>query len=126
MASDKDALQQQLTDRRLRFGFFDHWRANRLTFFHQLELTMFGESRSGRNQVAHDHVFLEAAQPVDFARVAASVRTRVVSWNEAAEIKLSVSNEAFVIPSSTGTASAGLPPFSTTFLFSPSKSSLST
>ena len=34
--------------------------------------------------------------------VAASVRTRVVSWNDAAEMKLSVSSEALVMPSSTG------------------------
>ena len=46
--------------------------------------------------------------------VAASVRTRVVSWNDAAEMKLSVSSEALVIPSNTGVASAGLPPCSTT------------
>ena len=42
--------------------------------------------------------------------VAASVRTRVVSWKDAAEMKLSVSSEALVMPSSTGVASAGLPP----------------
>ncbi len=42
--------------------------------------------------------------------VAASVSTRVVSWKDAAEMKLSVSSEAFVMPSSTGVASAGLPP----------------
>src|SRR4030095_15670626 len=41
MASDTDALQFALTDRGLRFGFFHHWRANRLAFFHQLELAMF-------------------------------------------------------------------------------------
>lgn len=35
-------------------------------------------------------------------KVDASVRIRVVSWNEAAEIKLSVSREALVIPSKTG------------------------
>jgi hypothetical protein len=33
----------------LRFGFFHHWRANRLAFFHQLELAMFREPSSGRN-----------------------------------------------------------------------------
>src|SRR6187549_3691687 len=59
--------QPALTNRRLRFGFFHHWRANRLAFFHQLELAMFREPGSGRNQVTHDHVFLEAAQPIDFA-----------------------------------------------------------
>src|SRR5206468_4284942 len=39
--------------------------------------------------------------------MAASVSTRVVSWNDAAEMKLSVDNEAFVMPSSTGFAVAG-------------------
>ena len=38
----------------------------------------------------------------------------MVSWKDAAEMKLSVSSEALVMPSSTGVASAGLPPFSTT------------
>jgi len=64
------------------------------------------------------HVFLEPAETIDLASVAASVKTRVVSWKYAAEMKLSVSSEALVIPSSTGTASAGLPPCSTTRLFS--------
>ena len=43
--------------------------------------------------------------------MAASVRTRVVSWNDAAEMKLSVVNAALVIPSKTGFPSAGLPSF---------------
>jgi hypothetical protein len=34
--------------------------------------------------------------------VAASVNTRVVSWNEAALRKLSVSRDAFVMPNKTG------------------------
>ena len=46
-----------------------------------------------------------------FPMVAALVKTLVVSWNDAAEIKLSVSNDAFVIPSKIGSPSAGLPPF---------------
>jgi hypothetical protein len=37
-----------------------------------------------------------------FPSIAASVKTRVVSWKLAAEIKLSLFNEAFVIPSSKG------------------------
>ena len=45
-------------------------------------------------------------------KVAALVKTRVVSWNDAAEIKLSVSSEALVMPSKIGSASAGFPPFS--------------
>ena len=39
--------------------------------------------------------------------IAASVSTRVVSWNEAADKKLSVSREAFVIPNNTGLDVAG-------------------
>ena len=39
--------------------------------------------------------------------VAASVSTRVVSWNEAAEMKLSVSSEALVMPSNTGSRFGG-------------------
>jgi len=39
--------------------------------------------------------------------MAASVSTLVVSWNDAAEMKLSVDSEAFVIPRSTGLAVAG-------------------
>ena len=40
----------------------------------------------------------------------ASVRTRVVSWNEAAEMKDAVCSEALVMPSSTGFEVAGSPP----------------
>ena len=40
----------------------------------------------------------------------ASVRTRVVSWKDAAEIKLRVCSEALVIPSNTGLPTAGFPP----------------
>src|SRR6478735_8851260 len=67
MASGTDAVQYKLTDRRLRFAVFHHWRANRFAFFHELELTMLRAAGSGRNQVTHDHVFLEPAQPIDFA-----------------------------------------------------------
>src|SRR5438093_5190617 len=40
----------------------------------------------------------------------ASVRTRVVSWNDAAEMNESVESEAFVMPSSSGRPCAGRPP----------------
>ena len=40
----------------------------------------------------------------------ASVRTRVVSWNEAAEMNESVESDAFVIPSSIGCAVRRRPP----------------
>ena len=49
--------------------------------------------------------------------IAASVRTLVVSWNEAAEINDLVCNEAFVIPSNTGSTFAGALPSETNFLF---------
>ena len=39
--------------------------------------------------------------------IAASVNTRVVSWNEAAEMNESVDSEALVIPSSSGRPVAG-------------------
>src|ERR1700749_4305894 len=42
--------------------------------------------------------------------VEGSVRTRVVSWKEAAEMKLSVSSEALVMPSRIGSAPGGFSP----------------
>ena len=51
---------------------------------------------------------------------AASVRTLVVSWKLAADIKLSVFKLAFVIPRSTGCHVACSPPSSATALFSTS------
>src|SRR5438093_10063956 len=50
--------------------------------------------------------------------MAASVSTRVVSWNEAAEMNDSVDSDALVIPSSSGVPSAGSPPRFITFSFS--------
>ena len=51
-----------------------------------------------------------------FPSIAASVNTFVVSWNDAAEMKLSVDSAAEVIPSSTGSEVAGSASrFSTTF-----------
>ena len=38
----------------------------------------------------------------DLPSIAASVKTRVVSWKLAAEMKLSVLRDAFVIPNSIG------------------------
>ena len=58
--------------------------------------------------------------------VAASVRTLVVSWKDAAEIKELVCKLAFVIPLSIEIYLAGALPFSTTTLFAASNSSLST
>jgi hypothetical protein len=51
----------------------------------------------------------------------ASVRTRVVSWNDAAEMKLSVESEALVMPRRSGVPSAGSPPRFITFSFSSMK-----
>ena len=52
--------------------------------------------------------------------IAASVRTRVVSWNEAAARKLSVLSDAFVTPRRIGTAVAGSPPSASTLAFASS------
>src|SRR5208283_49859 len=58
--------------------------------------------------------------------MADSVSTRVVSWNDAAEMKLSVEREALVMPSSSGSAMAGSPPRVSTRPFSSSKRHFST
>ena len=50
--------------------------------------------------------------------IAASVRTLVVSWNDAADKKLSVARAALVIPKSVLATIAGLPPLERTSLFS--------
>jgi hypothetical protein len=64
-----------------------------------------------RDELADDDVLLEAEQVVGLAGDrAASVRTRVVSWKEAAARKLLVFSDALVTPRSTGTAVAGSPP----------------
>ena len=55
------------------------------------------------------------------AEIAASVSTRVVSWNDAADSHDSVASEALVMPISTGRAEAGSPPSPTTRRFSDSK-----
>ena len=46
----------------------------------------------------------------------ASVRTRVVSWKQAAEMKQSVESEALVMPSSSGRPMAGRPPLAMALL----------
>jgi hypothetical protein len=58
--------------------------------------------------------------------IAASVRTRVVSWKEAAARKLLVESEALVTPRSTGTAVAGSPPSAKTLALASSYSKRST
>ena len=59
-------------------------------------------------------------------RTAASVSTRVVFWNDAADRKLSVASDASVMPSSTQSAVAWLPLMFWTRVFSSSKTNLST
>ena len=49
---------------------------------------------------------------------AASVKTLVVSWKDAADINESVANDAFVIPSNTLSYSAGFFPSASAFEFS--------
>ena len=56
---------------------------------------------------------------------AASVSTRVVSWNEAAEMNERVCSEALVMPSSTGCAVAGFLPSATERALTSSNSTLS-
>ena len=53
-----------------------------------------------------------------FPFIAASVSTLVVSWNDAADKKLSVASDAFVIPSKALVPVAGLFPSAITFSFS--------
>ncbi len=56
---------------------------------------------------------------------AASVSTRVVSWNDAAEMNERVCSEALVMPSSTGCATAGFLPSATNLALISSNSILS-
>src|SRR5579884_2821764 len=57
-----------LTDGGLRLGFFHDRGADGLAFLDQLDLAMSREACAGRDEVSHDHVFLEAAQFVHFAQ----------------------------------------------------------
>jgi len=68
-----------------------------------------------RDQAANDHVLLQPFQGIDLPWTEASVSTRVVSWKEAAEMKLRVCRDALVIPSSTGWTIAGRPPRASVF-----------
>ena len=55
------------------------------------------EASACRDQATDDHVLLEARSQSLLPSMAASVSTRVVSWKEAAEMKLSVLRDALVI-----------------------------
>ncbi len=62
----------------------------------------------------------------DLALIAASVNTRAVSWNDAADNHDSVANDAFVIPINSARPDAGRPPSATTRRFSASNRDRST
>lgn len=57
----------RLSERGLHFGFLNQRCANLFAELHQFDLAMLGEASASWDEVAHDHVFLETAQPVDFA-----------------------------------------------------------
>ncbi len=61
---------------------------------------------AGGDETADDHVLLEADQRVLLPSTAACVSTRVVSWNDAAEMNDRVCRLALVMPSSTGLPTA--------------------
>jgi hypothetical protein len=67
-----------------------------------------GQNRSGGNNNSHDDILLKPWRWSTLPSVAASVSTRVVSWKEAAAMKLSVSMDAFVIPNRIGSTCGGL------------------
>ena len=60
---------------------------------------------------------LSPSRPSARPSMAASVSTRVVSWNEAADSHDSVASEALVMPMISGRPSAGRSPASTMALF---------
>ena len=61
------------------------------------EVVVITETRTAGNQVTADHVLLQVLQRI----------TLVVSWKEAAEMKLEVCNAARVIPCNTWVEVAG-------------------
>ena len=64
-------------------------------------LTHLRQTGTGGDQLTDDDVLLQAGQRVNLALMAASVRTRVVSWKDAADRKDSFARAALVMPSST-------------------------
>ena len=99
---------------------------NRDLFALDKRITVVLHSCAGRNNPAHDHIFFQSAKLIELPLIAASVSTRVVSWNDAAETKLSVVRDALVMPRSKGLPCAGLPLSALTLIFSSWKSILST
>src|SRR5665647_2562903 len=86
-----------------------------------LDVAVARKTGTGRDELSEDDVLLEAEQRVGLAWIAASVRTRVVSWKDAADSQDSVASEALVIPISSGRPEAGLLPSDCTRRFSDSK-----
>src|SRR5256714_13743958 len=60
--------RSRLSQRRLRFIFRDQRFADGLALLDEPNLANLGEARAGRNEMAHDNVFLEAAQTIDLAK----------------------------------------------------------
>ncbi len=54
-------FQLRLPNRWLRLSFLHHGSADWLAFLDEFDLAMRAETGSGRDQVTHDHVFLEPA-----------------------------------------------------------------
>ena len=63
--------------------------------------TMICKARTGRIRRPTMTFSFKPRRPSFLPMIAASVSTRVVSWNDAAEMKESVDSDALVIPSST-------------------------
>ena len=59
------------------------------------------QTSAGGDELTDDDILLQAGQRVNLALMAASVRTRVVSWKEAADRKESVARLDLVMPSRT-------------------------
>ena len=59
------------------------------------------QTSAGGDELTDDDVLLQAGQRVDLALDSASVRTRVVSWKDAADRKESVARLDLVMPSRT-------------------------
>lgn len=90
-------------------SFFNICRGHALLFQVTLATTFAVVSQTGtrRNQPANHNVFFQATQKSRLPVTAPSVRTRVVSWNEAAEMNDSVASDALVMPSSRRSNLAG-------------------
>ena len=71
------------------------------------EVVVIAQARTAGNQMTADNVLLEVFQRIDLGLDGRFVETLVVSWNEAAEMKLEVCKAARVIPCSTCVEVAG-------------------